>query len=77
MTADDILTLDISSTGEVFSKHMRLVHRSIDPMLSAGRKLRDMKFSGDVVIHFRRFGKVVRTVSLDKLLQTYTKAVTP
>jgi hypothetical protein len=65
----DIIALDVLSNMEVFWKHSRICSRSSTPQRNAGRALRALGVPESAIVHFRKYGNVVRAVRLDKLLQ--------
>jgi hypothetical protein len=67
VTDKNIIALDQLSNTEVWLKSSRICSRSVTPQRNAGRALRALGIAGDAVIHFRRFGCVVRRVLLSKL----------
>jgi hypothetical protein len=68
MTADNIIALDVTASTEVFLGSNRICARSGSPQRSAGLALRALGVA-DCVIHFRRYGRVVRAVTLARLLR--------
>jgi hypothetical protein len=64
----DVIALDILSNMEVFWNSNRICSRSESPQRNAGRALKALGVT-DCVIHFRRYGRVVRAALLSKLLQ--------
>jgi hypothetical protein len=69
MTADNIIALDVLLNMEVFWKHSRICSRSTTPQRNAGKVLRALGVPESAIVHFRKYGNVVRAVMLGKLLQ--------
>jgi hypothetical protein len=69
MSAANIVSLDVTNSTAVWFGSQRLCAGSERPQHNAGRKLRELGIPGNVTIHFRRLGHVVRSVLLAKLLE--------
>ena len=67
MTSADTIALDVLSNTEVFWRNSRICSRSNTPQRNAGRALKALGVPGSAVVHFRRFGCVLRRVLLSKL----------
>jgi hypothetical protein len=68
MTAE-VIALDVLSNSEVFWKSNRICSRSEAPQRNAGKALAALGVPESAVVHFRRYGHVVRAVILGKLLE--------
>jgi hypothetical protein len=66
----DVIALDVLSSTEVFWKSNRICSRSTAPQTNAAKVLRALGVPLSAVVHFRRYGHVVRAVILEKLLES-------
>jgi hypothetical protein len=66
----DIIALDVLSNTEVFWKSNRICSRSDSPQRNAGKALVALGVPLSATIHIRRYGRTVRSVMLEKLLES-------
>jgi hypothetical protein len=68
----DVISLDVLSSTEVWWKSNRICSRSTSPQTNAGKAIKALGVPESAIVHFRRFGRIVRAVVLGKLLQEVT-----
>ena len=67
MTAE-VIALDITAANEVWLRSDRICTRSGSPQRSAGLALKALGVK-DCTIHFRKWGRTIRCVTLARLLR--------
>jgi hypothetical protein len=65
----EVIVLDILASTETWLGPSRLCGPSRAPQLDAARALKALGVPDSVAVHFRRFGQLVRAVTLGKLLE--------